>query len=89
MRRAGVILALDALQGMLGGVPTAAPAFAGAGATDGRSPLLPPTFTEPADHCGLPIQGTRDVANVFTKVLKTADGPRFSCPPVAITAEGR
>lgn len=44
MRRAGVIAALGAQPGMFGGVVTAARAFAGGGATDGRfSPCLRPS----------------------------------------------
>ena len=69
-----MIVALGALLSMIGGVVTAAPALAG-GRGDGWQVFpLPPTFTEPADHCGFPIQGTQDVANVFVKVLKTVDG---------------
>jgi hypothetical protein len=84
-----MIAALGAQPGMFAGVVTAAPAFAG-GRGDGWQVLpLPPAFTAPADHCGFPNQGTHDVATVFTNVLKTAGGPRYSCPPAAITAEGR
>ena len=68
-----MIVALGAQLGMFGGVVTAAPAFAGAGRRMAGPPIAP-AFTAPADHCGFPIQGTQDVANVFTKVLKTADG---------------
>jgi hypothetical protein len=74
MRRAGVIVALGAQLGMFGGVVTAAPAFAGGGGDGWQVLPLPPAFTEPADHCGFPNQGTQDVADVFAKVLKTADG---------------
>jgi hypothetical protein len=55
-------------------VVTAAPAFAGGRGGRWQVLPLPPALTEPADHCGFAIQGTQDVANVFTKVLKTADG---------------
>jgi len=74
MRRVGVIVALGALLGMLGGMATASPALA-AGRADGwQFVSLPPTFTVPADFCGFDIQGTQLVDKVFAKALKPADG---------------
>ena len=72
MRRFGVIVALGALLGMIGGVTTAAPALA-------RGPKWqfmqePPTFTVPADFCGFEIQGTQLVHKVFEKDTNNADG---------------
>jgi hypothetical protein len=72
MRRFGVIAALGALLGMIGGVTTAAPALA-------RGPKWqfmqePPTFTVPADFCGFEIQGTQLVHKVFEKDTNNADG---------------
>jgi hypothetical protein len=74
MRRIGVIVALGALLSMFGGVLTVSPALAG-GRGDGWQVFpLPPTFPVPAAFCGFKIQGTQDVAKVFDKALKTADG---------------
>jgi hypothetical protein len=75
MRRLGVIVALGALLGMVGGVVTAAPALAVGGRGDGWTFLDFGThFTEDAQFCGFEIQGTQDVDNAFIKALKTADG---------------
>src|SRR5215475_1039255 len=74
MRRIGVIVALGALLGMLGGAATAAPALAG-GRGDGWELLdLPKTFTVGADVCGFEIQGTQLVNKQFQKEFVTADG---------------
>ena len=72
MRRIGLIVALGALLGMLGGAATASPALA-----DGRGDGwvfqdFPPSFS--SDNCGFHIKATQDVAKVFTKTLKTASG---------------
>ena len=74
MRRFGVVVALGALLSMFGGVVTASPALAGGRGDGWQFVDFGPGFTEPADHCGFPIQATQDVDNVFVKVLKTADG---------------
>jgi hypothetical protein len=72
VRRAGLIVALGALLGMIAGAATASLALA-----DGRGDGwvfqdFPPGFT--SDNCGFHIEATQDVANVFTKTLKTASG---------------
>ena len=72
MRRLGVIVALGALLGMFGGAATAAPALAGGRGDGWQFNDFGPGFT--SDNCGFLVQGTQDVDNVFTKVLKTADG---------------
>jgi hypothetical protein len=71
MRRLGMIVALGALLGMLGGAVTASPAVArGPGWTIG-----PPTpFTFDASFCGFEVLVTPVVNQEYTKVLKTADG---------------
>src|SRR5215469_5491413 len=74
MRRAGVIVALGALLGMLGGAVTTSPALAD-GRGDGWQFLsLPPTFTVNPIFCGFEIQGTTLVNTGFVKALKSADG---------------
>jgi len=91
MRRAGVIVALGTLLGILGAVATASPAFA-------RGPkwqFMPeaPTFTVPADSCGFEIQGTNLVHNVFVKTLKAADGSTIKLftgvSKISLTANGK
>ena len=72
MRRVGLILALGALLGMLGGAATASPALA-------RGPgwqvvPVPPTVTVDPVFCGFEIRGTLLVGKEFVKALKTADG---------------
>ncbi len=73
MRRLGLIVALGALLGMVGGAVTAAPALAG-----GRGPNWELTdaepFTLPADFCGFEVLVTEPVNMEFFKVLKTSDG---------------
>ena len=72
MRRLGVIVALGALLGMLGGVVTASPAFAGRGPK--WQPPGPGNFTLPALFCGFKIRVAFPVNKEYTKILKTADG---------------
>jgi hypothetical protein len=74
MRRVGVIVALGALLGMLGGVVTASPALAGGRGDGWQFISLPPTFAVDPAFCGFGIQGTQLVDKVFFKALKTADG---------------
>jgi hypothetical protein len=71
MRRVGVIVALGALLGMLGGVVTASPALA-------RGPKWqfvdePPTFVVDSQFCGFEIQGTHQ-GKEFFKTLQASDG---------------
>ncbi len=75
MRRFGVIVALGALLGMLGGLATATPALAG-GRGDGWEfqGELTQTFTLPADFCGFPIVLRFDVVNAFGKGFTAPDG---------------
>jgi hypothetical protein len=73
MRRAGVIVVLSALLGMLGGAVTASPALAG-GRGDGWQ-LMPATpFTLDPSFCGFPVRDTPVVNKEYAKVLKAADG---------------
>jgi len=72
MRRLGVIVALGALLGMLGGVVTAAPALAGRGHK--WEVLEAPSFTLPASFCGFKVRVAPTVNKVFFKVLKASDG---------------
>jgi hypothetical protein len=72
MRRAGVIVALGALLGMLAGVMTAAPALA-------RGPKwqvqpVPPAIALPAALCGFGVRVTFPADREFGKVLKASDG---------------
>jgi hypothetical protein len=72
MRRIGVIVALGALLGMLGGVVTASPALA-------RGPkweiVTADPFTLPAaDFCGFEVGVSFPVNKEFSKLLKTPDG---------------
>ena len=74
-RRLGVIVALGALLGMLGGVMTASPALAGRGPK--WQPPTPggPPFTLPALYCGFKVRVAFPVNHEYTKVLHHADGP--------------
>jgi len=72
-RRLGVIVALGALLGMLGGVVTASPALAGRG-HKWQPPGASPPYTLPASFCGFKLRVAFPVNKEFTKVLKTADG---------------
>lgn len=74
MRRAGVIAALGALLGMLGGAVTASPALASGRGDGWQFAALPPTFTVDPVVCGFEIQGTGLVDKLFFKALKTAAG---------------
>ena len=74
MRRAGVIVALGALLGMLGGAVTASPALADGRGNGWQFMSLPPTFTVDPVFCGFEIQGTTLADKGFIKALKTADG---------------
>jgi hypothetical protein len=71
MRRFGVIVALGALLGMLGGAVAASPALA-------RGPgwqFLPATaFTFDPSPCAFGVQDTPVVDKEYAKVLKAADG---------------
>jgi hypothetical protein len=73
-RRLGVIVALGALLGTLGGVLTASPALAGRGPK--WQPPGPFSLTLPALFCGFKLRVTVPVNKEFTKVLKTADGTK-------------
>jgi hypothetical protein len=72
MRRLGVIVALGALLGMLGGAVTASPALA-RGPGWQFVPIQSP-FPEPAALCGFDIQGTQLVDKLFMKALTAPDG---------------
>ena len=72
MRRFGVIVALGAMLGMLGGVLMASPALAGRGPKWEIVESGP--FTLPAKFCGFKMRVTPAVDKEFIKVLKTADG---------------
>lgn len=71
MRRIGMIVALGALLGMLGGAAVASPALA-------RGPdwqFLPAKpFTLPVAFCGFQVRVTPVVNDRFGKLLKTSDG---------------
>jgi len=71
MRRLGVIVALGALLGALGGVVTASPALA-RGPKWQFEPAEP--FTLPAVFCGFEVKVTPVVDKEFGKILKVADG---------------
>jgi hypothetical protein len=72
VKRAGVIAALGALLGMLGGVMTASPALAG-----GRGPKWQPfpnqPFTLDASFCGFKVLGAAPVNKALIKILKMSD----------------
>jgi len=72
MRRLGVIVALGALLGMLGGLLIASPALAGRGHKWQFGPAKP--FTLPASFCGFKVRVAPVVNKEFEKILKTADG---------------
>ena len=74
VRRAGVVVALGALLGMLGGAVTTSPALADGRGGGWQFMSLPPTFTVDPVFCGFGIQGTTLVNQGFVKELKTADG---------------
>ena len=72
MRRLGVIVALGALLGMLGGMLTASPALAGRGPKWQFVSAQP--FTLPAEFCGFKVRVAFPVNKEFTKVLKSSNG---------------
>ena len=72
-RRLGVIVALAALLGVLGGTATASPALADRRG-DGWQIGPAEPFTVPALYCGFEVLVTTVVNEEFTKLLKTADG---------------
>jgi hypothetical protein len=72
MRRLTTAVTLGALLGVLAGVLTASPAFAGRGPKWQVEPAVP--FTVPAGVCGFRIGVTFPVAKEYEKVLKAADG---------------
>jgi hypothetical protein len=71
MRRIGLIVALGALLGMLGGVVTASPALA-RGPKWETVPADP--FTLPATFCGFEIGVSFPVGREYSKLLKASDG---------------
>ena len=73
VRRVGLIVALGALLGMLGGAATASPALADRRG-DGWSIGPAEPFTLDASFCGFQVLVTTVVNEEFTKILKTADG---------------
>src|SRR5215470_12155150 len=84
MRRLGVIVALGALLGMLGGVVTASPALAGRGPK--WQPPGGPPFTLPALFCGFRVRVAFPVNHEYTKVLHHADGSTTFLFTGAVTA---
>jgi hypothetical protein len=72
MRRIGVIVALGALLGMVGGLATASPALAGRGPKWEIVDYEP--FTLPAEFCGFDIGVSFPVNDQYSKLLKTSDG---------------
>ena len=78
MRRVGMIVALGALLGMLGGAMTASPALADGRGGGWQVIPLPPTATVDPVVCGFEIQGTLLAGKEFVKVLKAADGSMVS-----------
>jgi len=66
---------LGALLGMLGGLVTASPAFAGRGPKWQPPGPIPP-FTLPALFCGFKLRVAFPVNKEYTKVLKAADGTK-------------
>jgi hypothetical protein len=83
MRRLGVIVALGALLGVLGGVVTASPALA-RGPKWQFMPVQP--FTLPSLFCGFEVQVTPVVDKEFSKILKVSDGPMTFLVTGAATA---
>ena len=71
MRRLGVIVALGAMLGMLGGLLTAAPVLAGRGPKWQIGSARP--FTLPAEFCGFKVR-VAFLSNQYTKVLKCSNG---------------
>src|SRR6516165_10576818 len=84
MRRVGVIVALSALLGLLGGVVTASPALAGRGPK--WQPPGGPPFTLPASFCGFKLRVAFPVNKEYTKILKHPDGSTTFLFTGAVTA---
>ena len=78
MRRVGMIVALGALLGMLGGAVTASPALADGRGGGWQVIPLPQTVTTDPVVCGFEIQGTLLAGKEFVKALKAADGSMVS-----------
>jgi len=84
MRRIGMIVALGALLGMLGGVVTASPALADRGPKWEIVPspdpflLLPGGDNGDEDFCAFDVQVRTPVNREYFKVLKTDDGSVFT-----------
>jgi len=76
MRRIGVIVALGALLGMLGGAATDTPALAG-GRGDGWEFIAELNQTFTIDSCGFPIVLKFDVNKAFGKGFTAPDGSMF------------
>ena len=72
MRRLGVIVALGALLGLLGGLVTASPAVAGRGPKWHLDTAKP--FTLPAAFCGFKVRVSPRVNKGYEKLLKASDG---------------
>jgi hypothetical protein len=72
MRRIGVIVALGALLGMVGGLATASPALAGRGPKWEIVEIEP--FTLPAEFCGFEVGVNVPVNKEYSKELKTPEG---------------
>ncbi len=93
MRRIGVMVALGALLGMLGGTVTASPALADGRGDGWQFVSLPPTFTVDPVFCGFEIQGTQLADKIFVKALKTADGSMAflftGTSKISLTANGK
>ena len=96
MRRIGLIVALGALLGMLGGVVTASPSLA-AGRGDGWTivplPVPPDSFPLPfpldggvTGDCGFHIDVTFPVNREYSKALKTRDGAEATLFTGSLTA---
>jgi len=82
MRRLGVIVALGAMLGMLGGLVTASPALAGRGPKWQLLPAAP--FTLPAALCGFKVRVTIPVNKEYSKILKASDGSMITLTTGAV-----
>jgi hypothetical protein len=74
MRRLGVIVALGALLGLLGGLMTASPALAGRGPKWHLDTASGKPFTLPAAFCGFKLRVSPTVNKGYEKLLKASDG---------------
>lgn len=75
MRRVGMIVALGALLGMLGGAVTASPALADGRGGGWQVIPLPPTVTVDPIVCGFEIQATVLPARSSSRHLRPRTGP--------------